>query len=342
MGITPDIIVMRADQPVGPGIREKISLFCNVQRDCVIENLTLPCLYEAPLMLHREGLDEVVCRKLGLKTPPPDLSDWQAMVEKIHSRSRSVTIAMVGKYTRLHDAYLSVAEALRHAGYVHGSRVQILWVDSEEVTDENAAALLREADGILIPGGFGSRGIEGMVCAARYARQEDVPLLGICLGMQVMAIEFARSICGMEAANSTEFDPDTPYPVIDLMESQQGVTQKGGTMRLGGYPCRVMEGSVLERAYGQREIRERHRHRFEFNNAFREPFLEQGAAFGGLSPDGLLVESLELPRNRFHLGVQFHPEFKSRPNKAHPLFCAFVQAALERQDLSFHQEVTAQ
>ena len=342
MGITPDIIVMRADQPVGPGIREKISLFCNVQRDCVIENLTLPCLYEAPLMLHREGLDEVVCRKLGLKTPPPDLSDWQAMVEKIHSRSRSVTIAMVGKYTRLHDAYLSVAEALRHAGYVHGSRVQILWVDSEEVTDENAAALLREADGILIPGGFGSRGIEGMVCAARYARQEDVPLLGICLGMQVMAIEFARSICGMEAANSTEFDPDTPYPVIDLMESQQGVTQKGGTMRLGGYPCRVMEGSVLERAYGQREIRERHRHRFEFNNAFREPFLEQGAAFGGLSPDGLLVESLELPRNRFHLGVQFHPEFKSRPNKAHPLFCAFVQVALERQDLSFHQEVTAQ
>ena len=331
MGVTPDIIVMRVDQPVGPGIREKIALFCNVRPDCVIENRTLPCLYEAPLMLHREGLDEVVCRRLGLAAPSPDLAGWQAMVDQIHSRDRSVSIAMVGKYTRLHDAYLSVAEALRHAGYAHGARVDLLWVDSEQVDSGSAAALLGRADGILIPGGFGSRGIEGMACAAHYARRQGVPLLGICLGMQVMAIEFARDACRLSGANSTEFDPDTPYPVIDLMASQQGVTQKGGTMRLGGYPCRVQPGSLLERAYGRGEVRERHRHRFEFNNAFRELFLARGMAFGGLSPDGELVESLELPAHRFYLGVQFHPEFKSRPNKPHPLFSAFLEAALERR-----------
>ena len=329
MGITPDIIVTRSDEPLDSSIKEKISLFCNVKPDCVIENLTLPCLYEAPLMLHREGLDDVVCRELSIDAPAPDLSDWKAMVERIKNRDRHVSIAIAGKYTKLHDAYLSIMESLRHAGYVHGAHVDLMWVDTEGVTDENAAEIFKDADGILIPGGFGDRGIEGMISAAKYARENDVPLFGICLGMQIISIEFARHVCGRAEANSTEFNELTPDPVIALMETQRGITTKGGTMRLGAYPCRVKPGTMLEKAYGESDISERHRHRFEFNNDYRGMFNENGMVFCGTSPDDALIEAVEYPKNRFHLGVQFHPEFKSRPNKAQPIFREFVGAALE-------------
>ena len=329
MGITPDIIVTRSDEPLDNSIKEKISLFCNVKPDCVIENLTLPCLYEAPVMLHKEGLDDVVCRELGLDAPKPDLADWYAMVERIKNRSRCVTIAIAGKYTKLHDAYLSIMESLSHAGYVHGAHVDLMWVDTETVDDENVAQKLAGADGILIPGGFGDRGIEGMISAAKYARENNIPLFGICLGMQIISIEFARSVCGKKLANSTEFDEGTPDPVIALMETQRGVTTKGGTMRLGAYPCHIKDGTLMFRAYGQSDISERHRHRFEFNNDYREVFTKNGMVFCGSSPDDSLIEAVEYPKNLFHLGVQFHPEFKSRPNKAQPLFQAFVGSALE-------------
>lgn len=329
MGITPDIIVTRSDEPLDGSIKEKISLFCNVKPDCVIENLTLPCLYEAPLMLHKEGLDDVVCRELGIDAPTPDLADWREMVERIKSRNRHVTIAIAGKYTKLHDAYLSIMESLRHAGYVHGAHIDLMWVDSEGLCDDNAAQKLGSADGILIPGGFGDRGIEGMIAAAKYARENNVPLFGICLGMQIISIELARNVCGCNNANSTEFDENSPNPVIALMETQRGVTTKGGTMRLGSYPCRIKPGTTLAKAYGKSDISERHRHRFEFNNDYREVFMQNGMVFCGTSPDDALIEAVELPQNRFHLGVQFHPEFKSRPNKAQPLFREFVGSALE-------------
>ena len=329
MGITPDVIITRSDEPLDGSIKEKISLFCNVKPDCVIENLTLPCLYEAPLMLHKEGLDDVVCRELGIDAPAPDLRDWREMVERIKSRDRHVTIAIAGKYTKLHDAYLSIMESLRHAGYVHGAHIDLMWVDTEGVDDENVKQKLGEADGILIPGGFGDRGIEGMISAAKYARENNIPLFGICLGMQIISIEFARNVCGCGGAISTEFDENSPNPVIALMETQKGVTTKGGTMRLGAYPCHIKEGTLMHKAYGQSDISERHRHRFEFNNDYREVFTKNGMVFCGSSPDDSLIEAVEYPKNLFHLGVQFHPEFKSRPNKAQPLFQAFVGSALE-------------
>jgi len=327
-GITPNIIITRSDEHLDDEIKKKIALFCNVRRDCVIENVTLPCLYEAPLMLHENGLDRVVCRELGLDCPEPDLTSWRAMVEKIKNLDKTVKIAICGKYTKLHDAYLSINEALRHAGYVYGADVDIMWVDSENVTDENAARIFKEAKGILIPGGFGDRGIEGMISAAKYARENNVPLFGICLGMQIMTIEFARNVCGMKDANSTEFNPATPYPVIALMEGQQNITRKGGTMRLGSYPCVIKSGTLMASAYGTSLVHERHRHRYEFNTDFRRVFMDHGITLCGTSPDGSLIEAIELDANRFYIGVQFHPEFLSRPDKAHPLFREFVGAAL--------------
>ncbi len=331
LGISPDIIVCRCDRPLDDSIRHKISLFCNVRPDCVIENLTLPVLYQAPIMLERSRLSDIVCRALHLDAPPPDLSDWNAMLERVAKRDREVRIALVGKYVRLHDAYLSVAEALHHAGYENAAKVDIRWVDAELVEDGTAAQLLGDCDGILVPGGFGDRGIEGKIAAGRYAREHDIPYLGICLGMQTAVIEFARHVLGHGDANSSEFAPDSAHPVIDLMPDQQGDLPKGGTMRLGAYPCAIRPGSMMARAYGAPEISERHRHRYEFNNAYREAAQGAGLAVTGTSPDGRLVEAVEIPANRFFVGVQYHPEFKSRPNKAHPLFREFVRAALDGQ-----------
>ncbi len=327
MGIVPDIIVARVDAPLPDDIKKKIAMFCNVESDCVIENRTLPLLYEAPAMLEGENLSSIVCRKLGLSPREIDLSDWNAMLRRAKSCDKKVRIALVGKYVQLHDAYLSVAEALTHAGFENGAKVEIDWVDSEELTPESAPRALQGADGILVPGGFGGRGIEGKIAAAKYARENDVPYLGICLGMQTAVIEFARDVLNIPDADSSEFSPAGAHSVIDIMPDQLGV-KLGGTMRLGAYPCKVREGTKLFAAYGEALISERHRHRFEFNNDYRAVFEGAGMVLSGTSPDGRLVEAVEIPRNRFFVGVQFHPEFKSRPNAAHPLFREFVRAAL--------------
>ena len=327
MGIVPDIIVARVDAPLPDDIKKKIAMFCNVESDCVIENRTLPLLYEAPAMLEGENLSSIVCRKLGISPREIDLSDWNAMLRRAKSCDKKVRIALVGKYVQLHDAYLSVAEALTHAGFENGAKVEIDWVDSEELTPESAPRALQGADGILVPGGFGGRGIEGKIAAAKYARENDVPYLGICLGMQTAVIEFARDVLNIPDADSSEFSPAGAHSVIDIMPDQLGV-KLGGTMRLGAYPCKVREGTKLFAAYGEALISERHRHRFEFNNDYRAAFEGAGMVLSGTSPDGRLVEAVEIPRNRFFVGVQFHPEFKSRPNAPHPLFRAFVRAAL--------------
>ena len=329
MGIAPDIIVLRCDEPLEPEIFRKIAMFCNVKPDCVIENRTLPSLYEAPLMLEERDFSLIVCRELGLWTRAPELGEWKAMVERIGSLSREVTIGLVGKYVQLHDAYLSVAEALRHAGWASGARVEIRWIDSETVTDETAETVLSGCDGILVPGGFGDRGVEGMIAAARYARERDLPYLGICLGMQVAVIEFARRVCGLEGANSGEFDPASPHKVIDFLPDQSDTVNKGGTLRLGAWPCRIQPGSRMAACYGAEQISERHRHRYEFNNDYRTPLREKGLTLCGLSPDGRIVEAVELSDRRFFVGVQFHPEFKSRPNRPHPLFVGLIAAALK-------------
>jgi len=329
VGIQPDILVCRSDLPITQSIRYKISLFCNIEPDCVIQNMTASCLYEVPLLLAKEGLDRVVCRKLGIKAPDPDLNEWTAMVERVKRATKHITIALVGKYTQLHDAYLSVVEALSHAGTENDAIVTIKWVDSEEVTDENVTSVLDGCDGILVPGGFGDRGIEGMITAARYARENSIPYFGICLGMQMAAIEYARHVCGFEDAHSTEFNELTKHPVIDLMPEQVGITKKGGTMRLGKYPCRLAEGSCSSALYGATNISERHRHRYEFNNDYRADFTKHGMKLVGLSPNGSLVEIIENPNHPWFVGVQFHPEFKSRPNRAHPLFFGFIKASVE-------------
>lgn len=328
MGVKPDIIVLRCDEPLEESIFQKISMFCNVKPDCVIENITLPVLYEAPLMLEKQHFSGIVCRELGLKTPEPDLNEWKALVSRIYHRSKTVTIGLVGKYVQLHDAYLSVAEALRHAGFSLDAQVDIQWIDSETLTPDTYRDALSNLDGILVPGGFGSRGIEGMILAARYAREENIPYFGICLGMQIMVIEFAR-FAGLTDANSGEFDSDTPHKVIDFMPGQSEAVNKGGTLRLGAYPCVIAPDTTMQRCYGASQIRERHRHRYEFNNQYRTLLTEAGLTLSGLSPDGRLVETVELSGRPFHVGVQFHPEFKSRPNKPHPLFLGFVRASLE-------------
>ena len=328
LGIQPDVIICRSDAPVPRDILEKISLFCNIPVENAIPNLTAPVLYEVPLMLEREGLADVVVRRLGLICHMPDLTEWATMVHRAKHPQGSVEIALVGKYVALHDAYLSVAEALTHGGIENDVKVNIRWVDSETVTDGNAAELLDGADGVLVPGGFGSRGIEGKIAAVRWARESRVPFLGICLGMQMAVVEYARHVCGWADAHSSELDPATTHPVIDLMPDQRGVTAKGGTMRLGAYPCKVVSrGSRTYQAYGAEEISERHRHRYEFNNEYRDALTQAGLELAGLSPDGRLVEIVELPDHPWFVGVQFHPELKSRPNRAHPLFREFIAAA---------------
>ena len=331
MGISPNIIVLRVDEKItDDGIFTKIANFCNVKPDCVIENLTLPILYEAPLMLEQNGLSAIVCRELGIAAPAPDLSEWQSLVERIRHQSRTVKIGLVGKYVQLHDAYLSVAEALRHAGYALDAKIDITWIDSETLTEKNADAILSPMDGLIVPGGFGSRGIEGMILTAKFARGHHIPYFGICLGMQIAVIEFARHAAGLEGANSREFDENARHKVIDFMPGQNDEIDKGGTLRLGKYPCCLKENTVIARCYGVLKISERHRHRYEFANAYRETLERAGLCLSGLSPDGRLVETVELPGESFFVGVQFHPEFKSRPNKPHPLFTGFVRAAIEK------------
>ena len=327
MGVHPDVIVLRCDRPLEESIFKKISLFCNVPEDCVIENITVPSLYEAPLMLEKSNFSGVVCRELGIDAPEPDLAEWRGMVGKIRTCADTVKIALVGKYVALHDAYLSVAEALRHAGYALGAEVKIDWIDSETLTEENAAEILGSADGIIVPGGFGGRGIDGMIAAAKYAREAGKPYFGICLGMQIMVIEAARNLCGIADAHSGEFDADTPHKVIDFMPGQSDEIAKGGTLRLGAYPCEIRPGTTMERCYGTRHITERHRHRYEVNNDYRDALSAAGLTLSGLSPDNALVETAEYTERPFHVGVQYHPEFKSRPNRPHPLFLGFVGAA---------------
>ena len=329
MGISPDIIVTRQEMPLEESARHKIALFCDVKPDCIIENLTVPCIYEAPLMLERSNFSAVACRELGLETREADLTEWKEMLRRATEPSRTVRIALVGKYVRMRDAYLSVAEALRHGGFDNEVRTVIDWIEAEDVTEDTAEQLLKGADGILVPGGFGERGVEGKILTAKYAREHDVPYLGICLGMQTAVIEFARDAAGIADACSGEFS-DAGSKVIDLMPDQQGNIPKGGTMRLGAYECRLSDGGMLKGIYGAESVAERHRHRYEFNNAFRDVLTSKGLRLEGLSPDGRLVEAVSVPGCRFFVGVQYHPEFKSRPNKAHPLFAAFIKAASER------------
>ena len=332
LGINPNIIILRCDEPLEESIFKKISMFCNVKPDCVIENITLPVLYEAPIMLEKSNFSAVVCRELGLVTPEPKLDDWNKMLEKIHNRPKFVTIGLVGKYVQLHDAYLSVAEALRHAGYEYGSHVKIKWIDSETVTDDTKDEIFSDVNGILVPGGFGNRGIEGKIIAAEYARVHDIPYLGICLGMQIAVIEFARHVCGFTDANSGEFDDKSAHKVIDFLPDQNDEVAKGGTLRLGAYPCKIKENTELFDCYKSSLIFERHRHRYEFNNDFRDILCEKGLTVSGTSPDDYIVEAVELKDKKFFIGVQFHPEFKSRPNKPHPLFMGLIKNALENKE----------
>lgn len=332
MGISPNIIVMRSDEPIDSGIRSKIALFCNVKPDCVIENVTIPVLYEAPIMLEKNNFSNIVCRELGIDAGDPDMTEWLQMIDKIRRRKKLTRVALVGKYVKLHDAYLSVMESLRHAGYELGSKVDIKWVDSELLDDDNVASYLSDCNGIIIPGGFGDRGIEGMITAAKYARENNVPYLGICLGMQIAVIEFARNVCGIKDANSGEFDEYGLNKIIDFMPDQNKNIAKGGTLRLGSYPCKVLDGTMLQRCYRTDLIHERHRHRYEFNNDYRETIAENGMIISGISPDGRIVETVELSDHCFFIGGQFHPEFKSRPNRPHPLFLGFIGAALHHME----------
>ena len=330
MGVNPNIIILRCDEHLERSIFDKISLFCNVKPDCVIENLTLPNLYEAPLMLEASRFSEVVCRELGIDAPKPDLKKWSAMVDRIKSRPYYTDIGLVGKYVGLHDAYLSVAEAMRHAGYHFNTHIRIHWIDSEEITPETADSMLSGLDGIIVPGGFGSRGIEGMILAAKYARENKIPYFGICLGMQIAVIEYARNVAGIADANSGEFDEQCRHKVLDFLPGQSDDIDKGGTLRLGAYPCVIMPGTTMEKCYGVQTISERHRHRYEFNNDYRDILQDCGLTLSGISPDSKLVETVELTDRDFFVGVQYHPEFKSRPNKPHPLFLGFIGAAFAR------------
>jgi len=328
IGIQPDIIVARADEPLSEELREKIALFCDVKIDNVISEPDAWSIYGIPTMLEDAGLGRIVVQELGLDTPEPDLSGWRALEERIRSARIPLEIAMVGKYIELPDAYLSVIESVRHAAWAQGATAHLRWIDSEKLERDRDVEPLVGLDGIVVPGGFGYRGIEGKVQAVRFGREQRVPTLGLCMGMQCMVIELARKALGTDDANSTEFDAFTPHPVIDLMPEQRDIADKGGTMRLGSYPCVLEEGSIAHRAYAQPIVLERHRHRFEFNNSYRELLASHGMRFSGLSPDGRLVEICELPDHPFYLGTQYHPEFRSRPNRPHPLFAAFITAAL--------------
>ena len=329
MGINPNIIVLRCDEPIEDSIFQKISLFCNVKSDCVIENITLPNLYEAPLMLEKSNFSSVVCRQLNINAPAPDLTEWERLVNRIKNRVNEVHIGLVGKYVQLHDAYLSVAEAMRHAGYELNTHIRIHWIDSETLTKETVETQLQNLDGIIVPGGFGNRGIEGKILAAKYARENNLAYFGICLGMQIAVIEYARNVLGIADANSGEFDELCKHKVIDFMPGQSENIDKGGTLRLGAYPCVIKSGTKMEECYGKLEISERHRHRYEFNNEYRELLENAGMTLSGTSPDNRLIETVELTDRDFYVGVQYHPEFKSRPDKPHPLFCGFIKAAIK-------------
>lgn len=332
MGIHPNIIVLRSDEKiVDESIFSKIADFCNVKPDCVVENITLSELYEAPLMLEEANFSGLVCRELNIDAPAPDLAEWKDMCQKIRSRDKSVTIGLVGKYVQLHDAYLSVAEALKHAGYYYGAKVNIEWIDSEAITPENCAEMLSKVSGIVVPGGFGERGIEGMIETVKYARENNVPLLGICLGMQIAVIEYARNVLKWSDANSKEFDEETEHKVIAFMPGQDDDTDKGGTLRLGNWPCRIMPDTKMSEYYKADIINERHRHRYELNNDFKDDLVNAGLVISGTSPDGRLAETVEIPQNDFFIGVQYHPEFKSRPNKPHPLFLGLVGNSIKHR-----------
>jgi CTP synthase len=334
IGISPDMIVARSDHPVDVDLCDKIALFCDVDKQAVVPMVTSPVLYEVPLVIERAGVGEYLLKRLGLEArSKPDWSDWEKLVAKVRLAKPTVRIALVGKYVELHDAYMSVREALKHAGLALDSEVEIDWVHSAELEKGRGWDMVRQADGILVPGGFGSRGTEGKQLAIRYARENKVPYLGLCLGMQLMVVDFARFILKSEEPNSTEFDRATPYPVIDLMPDQRGIVDMGGTMRLGLYPCALQPGTIAEQAYGKPLVQERHRHRFELNNAYRELLDKNGMRFSGLSPDGRLVEIAELADHPFMVGTQFHPEFLSRPNRPHPLFVAFIRAARKKAGL---------
>lgn len=334
LGIQPDVIVLRSEKPLEEGTTEKIALFCNVSPQSVIQNLDLDTLYEVPLALEEEGLAKTVCERLNLEDREPDLDKWREMVavvkDLMNGGKDEVTISLVGKYVALHDAYISIVESLKHGGIANYTNVNINWVDSEEVTPETVDKFLKDSDGILVPGGFGDRGIEGKILAAQYARENKIPYFGICLGMQIAVIEFARNVLGYKDAHSSELNPNTTHPVIDLMPEQLDVEDLGGTMRLGIYPCKLSEGSKSAEIYNSDLIYERHRHRYEFNNKYRHEITDAGMIIGGQSPDDRLVEIVEIPDHPWYIGAQFHPEFKSRPNHAHPLFASFIGAALEK------------
>lgn len=330
IGIQPNILVLRSEMEIPEDMKQKIGLFCNVRGEDVIQNLTAPSLYEVPVWLEREGLADIVCHHLGLEKRTPNLTDWEEMIDRVQNCSKKVTIGLVGKYVELEDAYLSVAEALRHGGFENSADVDIKWIQSENINEDTAAEYLSDCDGIIVPGGFGDRGIEGMIEAIRYARENKIPMFGICLGMQMSVVEFARHKAGLTGANSSEFG-ETAYPVIDIMDSQKDITEKGGTMRLGLYPCKLISGSRCREIYNEDLIYERHRHRWEFNNEFRKQLVQNGLVLAGVSPDEKLVEIVELPKDvhPWFVGVQFHPEFKSRPNRAHPLFRDFIRASVD-------------
>lgn len=329
LGISPNLIVLRTSKPIDDKLKEKLAMSCNVEPDCVIENRDADLLYEVPLLLLDSGIGDIVTRELGLPDNPPQLDDWRAMVEMAKKREGSVTIALVGKYVQMFDAYLSVVEALTHGGIHNGVKIDLKWIDAEKLTDSTVASYLDCADGVIVPGGFGDRGIEGMITAAKYCRENNKPYFGICLGMQIAVIEFARDVLGYTDANSREFDPASAHKVIDIMEDQIGCENTGGTMRLGAYECMIKPDSVLSRCYGEgvTSVWERHRHRYEFNNAIREDAQNAGLTLCGISPDGNLVEAVEVTNNLFHLGVQYHPEFKSRPARPQPIFREFIAAA---------------
>lgn len=338
VGIQPDVIVCRTELELTAETKGKLSLFCNVDKDCIIQNLDAQSLYEVPLMLEKEGLAKVVCRKLAMEQIEPDLTEWYAMVEKQKNINQSIKIALVGKYVGLHDAYLSIVEALNHAGIYNQAEVEIDWINAEDLTNDNKEDILKHANGILVPGGFGERGIEGKIIAVQYARENKIPFFGICLGMHCAVIEYSRNILGWNDAHSSEINPETQYPVIDIMPEQKDIEEMGGTMRLGAYPCKVSKDSFAYEAYGENIIYERHRHRYELNNEYRKQLIENGLSVTGISPDERLVEMIELKDHPWFVAVQFHPEFKSRPNRPHPLFREYIKAALENQNISVFQQ----
>lgn len=331
LGIQPDIIVVRNELALNDELRAKISLFCDIPKQNVIESRDVSNLYQLPVNLKAQKIDDIVLKHFGLTAPEADMTEWLSLVDRVDNLKENVRIALVGKYVELHDAYISVVESLKHAGYKHNAKVKIDWIQSEDITEENVHEYLKDADGILVPGGFGDRGVEGKITTIKYARENNVSFFGICLGMQLAAVEFARNVCGLTGAHSSELDPNTPYPIINLLADQENVVEMGGTLRLGSYPCTLAEGSVAHKEYGEINITERHRHRYEFNNFYRDRLTDKGMVLSGVSPDGKLVEIVEIPEHPWFVAGQFHPEFKSRPEKAHPLFAGFIKASLENK-----------